>query len=109
MHMAAFLFPRKTSNRRSDAALQLKGHARKVINAHDETVVSVSVSERERDCGDPGCGGARTIVLIMHPRRPTEAVKIDKPPEQITRTELSDALAPLAAQTGLPEPSSKPK
>jgi hypothetical protein len=39
----------------------------------------------------------------------TEAVKIDKPLEQITRTELSDALAPLAAQTGLPEPSSKPK
>jgi hypothetical protein len=45
----------------------------------------------------------------MHPRRPTEAVKIDKPLKQITRTELSDALAPLAAQTGLPEPSSKPK
>jgi hypothetical protein len=105
MHMAAFFFPRKTSNRRRDAALQLKEHARTVINADDETVVSVS----ERDCGDPGCGGARTIVLIMHPRRPTEAVKIDKPLEQITRTELSDALAPLAAQTGLPEPPSKPK
>src|ERR1700730_9346 len=103
--MAAFFFPRKISNRRSDAALQLKEHARTVINADDETVVSVS----ERDCGDPGCGGARTIVLIMHPRRPTEAVKIDKPLEQITRTELSDALAPLAVQSGLPEPSSKPK
>jgi hypothetical protein len=105
MHMAAFFFPRKTSTRRSNAALQLKEHARTVINADDDTVVSVS----ERDCGDPGCGGARTIVLIMHPRRPTEAVKIDKPLEQISRTELSDALAPLAAQTGLQEPSSKPK
>jgi hypothetical protein len=103
--MDAFFFPRKTSNRRRDAALRLKEHARTVINADDETVVSVS----ERDCGDPGCGGARTIVLIMHPRRPTEAVKIDKPLEQITQTELSDALAPLAAQTGLPEPPSKPK
>jgi hypothetical protein len=105
MHMAAFFFPRKTSNRRSDAALELKAHARTAINAGDETVVSVS----ERDCGDPGCGGARTIVLIMHPGRPTEAVKIDKPLEQITQTELCDALAPLAAQTGLPEPPSKPK
>ena len=105
MHMAAFFFPRKISNRRSDAALQLKEHTLTVINADEETIVTIS----ERDCGDPGCGGARTIVLIMHPRRPTEAVKIDKPPEQITRTELSDALAPLAAQTGLPEPSSKPK
>jgi hypothetical protein len=105
MHMAAFFFPRKISNRRKDAALQLKEHALTVINADDETVVSVS----ERDCGDPGCGGVQTIVLVMHPRRPTEAVKIDKPLEQITQTELSDALAPLAAQTGLPEPSSKPK
>jgi hypothetical protein len=105
MHMAAFFFPRKTSNRRSDAALELKAHARTAINAGDETVVSVS----ERDCGDPGCGGARTIVLIMNPGRPTVAVKIDKPLEQITQTELCDALAPLTAQTGLPEPPSKPK
>jgi hypothetical protein len=105
MHMAAFFFTRKISNRRRDAALQLKEHALTVINADDETVVSVS----ERDCGDPGCGGVQTILLVMHPRRPTEAVKIDKPLEQITQTELSDALAPLAAQTGLPKPSSKPK
>ena len=83
---------------------ELKEHARTAINADDETIVTVS----ERDCGDPVCGGARTIVLIMHPRRPTEAVTIDKPLEQITRTDLSDALAPLAAQTGLPQPSSKP-
>src|ERR1700730_12387954 len=100
--MAAFFFPRKISNRRSDAALQLKEHARTVINADDETAVSVS----ERDCGDPRSVGRRTIVLIMHPRRPTEAVKIDKPLEQITRTELSDA---LAAQTSLPAASSEQK
>jgi hypothetical protein len=105
MHMAAFFFPRKTSNRRRDAALQLKEHARTVINADDETVVSVS----ERDCGDPGCGGVQTIVLVMHPRRPTEAVKIDKPLEQVTQSDISDALVPLAAQTGLPEPPSKSK
>ena len=105
MRMVLLFFPRKISNRQSDAALELKAHARTAINADDETVVSVS----ESDCSDPSCGGARTIVLIMHPRRPTEAVKIDKPLEQITRTELSDALAPLAAQTGLPDPSSKPK
>ena len=103
--MAAFFFPRKTSNRRSDAALELKEHARTVINADDDTVVSVS----ERDCGDPGCGGVQTIVLVMHPRRPTEAVKIDKPLEQVTQSDISDALAPLVAQTGLSELPSKPK
>jgi hypothetical protein len=103
--VAAFFFPRKTSSHRRNAALELKEHARRAIDADDETVVSVS----ERDCGDPGCGGARTILLIMHPRWPTKAVKIDKPLERITQTDLFDALAPLAAQTGLPGPPSKPK
>src|SRR5260221_12549201 len=97
MHLVVFFLQRKTWNRRSNAVLELKEHARKAINADDETVVSFS----ERDCGDPGCGGGRTIVLIMHPRRPTEAVKIDKPLEQITQTDLSDARAPLASKTRL--------
>ena len=94
--MAVLFFPRKTSNHRWNAVLKLKEHARKATNADDETVVAIS----ERDCGDPGSGGVRTIVLIMHPRRPTEAVGIGKPLEQITQTDLSDALAPLAARTG---------
>ena len=103
--MTAFFFRRKSSNRRRDAALELKLHALTVINADDETVVSVS----ERDCGDPGCGGARTIVLIMHPRRPTKAVKINKLLEQVTQSDLTDALAPLVVQIGLSELPPKPK
>jgi hypothetical protein len=98
--MAVLLFP-TTSNHRWNAALKLKEHARTATNADDETIVTIS----ERDYGDPGCGGGRTIVLIMHPRRPTEAFGIDKPIEQITQTDLSDALAPLAARTGLSEAS----
>src|ERR1700722_18807273 len=94
--MALLFFPRKRSNNRWNAVLELKEHARTAINADDETIVTIS----ERDGGDPGCGGARTIVLIMHPRRPTAAVGIGKPLEQITQTDLSDALAPLAARTG---------
>jgi hypothetical protein len=105
MHMTAFFFRRKSSNRRRDAALELKLHALTVINADDDTVVSIS----ERDCGDPGCGGARTFVLVMHPRRPTEAVKIDKPLEQVTQSDLTDALAPLVVQIGLSELPPKPK
>jgi hypothetical protein len=93
--MTVILFPRKTSNHQWNAARKLKEHARTAINADEETIVTVS----ESDCGDPLCG-ARTIVLIMHPRRPTEAVKIDKPLEQVTQADLSDALAPLAAQSG---------
>ena len=96
MEMAVLFFP-KAPNHRWNAVLQLREHARTAINADDETIVTLS----ERDGGDPGCGGARTIVLIMHPRRPTEAVGIGKALEQITQTDLSDALAPLAARTGL--------
>ena len=103
--MTVLFFPRKTSNHRWNAVRKLKEQARTAINADDETIVTIS----ERDCGDPGCGGVRTIVLIMHPTRPTEAVKIDKPLEQITQTDLSEALVLLAAQTDLPEPPSKPK
>ena len=84
---------------------KLKEHTRTAINADDETIVTIS----ERDCGDPGCGGARTIVLIMHPTRPAEAVGIDKPLDQITRADLSNALAPLAAQGGLSDPLTKRK
>jgi hypothetical protein len=105
MRMTPFFFRRKTSNRRTDAARELKVHARTAINADDDTVVTIS----ERDCGDPGCGGARTIVLVMHPRRPTEAVKINKPLEQVTQSDISDALAPLVAQTALSELPPKPK
>jgi len=91
MSMAAFFFPRKTSNRRRDAAaLELKVQVRTVINADD-------------------CGGARTTVLIMHPRRTTDAVEIDKPLEQITQSDLTDALAPFVAQTGWSELHPQPK
>jgi hypothetical protein len=105
MRMVPFFIPRKTLNRPTNAALELKAHARTVLNADDETVVSVS----ERDCRDPGCRGAETIVLVLHPRRAAKAVKIEKPLEQISLSDLSDALAPLVAQTGLSEPPPPPR
>jgi hypothetical protein len=100
--VAVLFFPKKP-NHQWKAVLELKEHARTAIKADDQTIVCIS----ERDCSDPGCGGARTIVLIIHPTRPAEAVGIDKPLEQITQADLSDALAPLAVQTRLPEPLSR--
>jgi hypothetical protein len=94
--MTVIFFPRKTSNLQWNVVRKLREHARTAINADDETIVTIS----ERDCGDPLCGGARTIVLIMHPRRPPAAVKIDKPLEQITQKDLYTALRPSAARTG---------
>jgi hypothetical protein len=91
----ALLFRQAASDRQKGA--RLEAHARTVIGADDDTAVSVS----EHDCGEPGCCGA-TIVLVMRPKRPTAAVKIGKPLEQVTQTDLSDALAPFVEHAGLP-------
>jgi hypothetical protein len=95
------------AQRRRDAALALMLHARNILGTDNETVVSV----REHDCGDPDCGPARTVVLILRPDRPTEAVKIDKPIERVTKTDLSAALVPVAdrlATSNFPRPASSP-
>jgi len=101
--MAPF-FKRTTPNRRTGTATELMAHARTVVGADDDTAVSVN----EHDCDEPGCCGARTIVLVMRPKRPTEAVRIDKPLEQVTQADLSEALAPLIARAdpsaAVPEP-----
>jgi len=83
----------KRTNASSSTASDLSERARAALNADDDTAVSVT----EHACADPECCGARTIVMIMRPRRRTEAVKIDKPIEQVTPADLSDALAPFVA------------
>jgi hypothetical protein len=87
------LFSRRgvAGERGRNAALELMQQARAILNIDDDTVISV----REHDCGDPGCGSARTVVLVLRPDRPTEAVKIDKSIERVTKSDLSAALAPL--------------
>jgi hypothetical protein len=63
--------------------------ARAILRADDEIVVSVSEH-------DSSCCGARTVVLVMRPDQPTEAVTIDKPIDRVTQADLSTVLAPLA-------------
>ena len=65
--------------------------ARAILGADDETVVSVS----EHDCRESACCGARTVILVMRPDQPTDAVKLDKPLESVTEADLSNALAAL--------------
>ena len=89
----ALLFQKKSPDLHADATAKLVAHARTVIGADDDTAVSLNA----HDCGDPACRSA-TIVLVMRPKRRTEGVKIDKPVEQVTEVDLSDALAPLAAR-----------
>jgi hypothetical protein len=95
--MAPFFRNRMASERRRGAALDLTVRARGILNVDDDAVVSVS----EHDCGDPECGGARTVILIMRPDQPTKAIKINKPMAAVTAADLSDALAPLACASNL--------
>jgi hypothetical protein len=83
---------RTASARRKEAAFDLIIEARAILGADDHTVVSVS----EHACGDPGCCGAQTVILLMRPQQATEAVRIDKPIDAVTRADLAAALASAA-------------
>ena len=88
--MALSFRNRAASPRR--AALELTMRARAILKADNDTVVSVS----EHSCGDPECG-SQTVILVMRPRQPTEAIKIGKPLEAVTSIDLCNALAASAA------------
>lgn len=86
-------FKRKELSGRADAALELTRQARAILEVDDEVAVSVS----EHDCGEAGCCGLQTVVLVLRPGHSTKAIKIGKPIESVTRDDLSEALAPSAA------------
>jgi hypothetical protein len=99
----ALTFRRRRSNEQANAALELTLLARTILDVNDDTVVSIG----EHDCGDPGCCGTRTVVLVLRAGRPTKAIEIEKPIKSVTRGDLSDALAPLAALACAPKAPSR--
>ncbi|MCB4771779.1 hypothetical protein LGR54_24510 [Ancylobacter sp. Lp-2] len=72
-----------------DAARELAAKARQMLAADDDTTISIS----EIACGDPACGGAETVILIMRPGRRTEAAKILRPLAEVVDDDLTEALA----------------
>jgi hypothetical protein len=96
--MALFFNNRMASARRKDAALELMTRARTILCVGDDAVVSVS----EHACGEARCRGTRTVILVMRPDQPTEAIKIDKALEAVTQADLFDALAPSAGGVNVP-------
>lgn len=96
--MARLFFRRgRDAEAAPDAARELASRARALLGVGEETTVSIT----EIACGDPECGGAETVVLVMRPGRRTEAAKLLKPLASVTEDELAAALAPLVegAQT----------
>jgi hypothetical protein len=68
---------------------RLKALARTLVGAGEEVAFSVN----EIACLDPSCPGTETVLLIMEPGRRTRAVKVMKSLEDVTETDLREALS----------------
>ncbi|GGF74041.1 hypothetical protein GCM10007301_37320 [Azorhizobium oxalatiphilum] len=75
-----------------DATRALADMTRRLLALEEEATVSVS----EIACGDPACGGAETVVLVMRPGHPTQAAKVLMPVARVTEEDLLAALQPLS-------------
>ncbi|MFG1300181.1 hypothetical protein V5F49_10350 [Xanthobacter sp. V3C-3] len=91
--MRLFMRRRGEAGPERDAARVLADLVRDTLALDADATVSVS----EISCGDPACGGAETVVLVMRPGRRTEAAKVLMPMAQVTPEALVAALAPLGA------------
>jgi len=83
---------RRADPERADASRRVAAWARAALALEDEATVTVS----EIACGDPACGGAETVVLVMRPGRRTAAAKVKMPLSRVTEDVLREALAELA-------------
>ncbi|MCS0493537.1 hypothetical protein [Ancylobacter mangrovi] len=90
--MARLFFRRgQSAEAAPDAARELAARARALLGVDEETTISIT----EIACGDPACGGAETVVLVMRPGRRTEAAKLFKPLSEVHDDDLREALQPL--------------
>ena len=76
-----------------DAARDVADKVRRLLDLDEEASVSVT----EIACGDPACGGAETVILVMRAGQRTQAAKLLKPLSTVTEEEIVDALVPLRA------------
>ena len=75
----------------SDASRRLTDLTRAVLALGADDVVSIS----EIACGEPACGGAETVVLVMRAGRRSATATIKTPMAQVTDDALREALAGL--------------
>lgn len=52
----------------------------------------VLVKVNEIVCADPACPGMETVILVMAPRRPTQAFKVARPLAEVTQADVAAAL-----------------
>lgn len=81
----ALLFRRNREDpERADASRRLSALVRDILALGEDDAVTVS----EIACGDPACGGAETVVLVMRVGRKTEAVKLMMPMASVAEEDL---------------------
>ncbi|PZQ15941.1 MAG: hypothetical protein DI565_08985 [Ancylobacter novellus] len=86
----ALLFRRSSQDpARGDASRRVAALVRDVLALGEDDAVTVS----EIACGDPACGGAETVVLLMRVGRKTEAVKLLKPMAAVTEDDVRRELS----------------
>ncbi|WP_188408516.1 hypothetical protein [Agaricicola taiwanensis] len=83
--------------RRDEAAEQARAHVSALVRQHLSLGEHDAVTVSEIACGDPGCGGAETVVLILRAGRRTEAVKVKKALFLATDEEILLALETIQA------------
>lgn len=66
---------RAKASGRAELSRTLAVLVRRTLALGDEVLLTIS----ELDCGDPACGGAETVVLVMRPGEKTTAFKILMP------------------------------
>ena len=83
----ALLFRRRYEDPgRADASARVAALLRESLGLGEDDAVTVS----EIACGDPACGGAETVALVMRFGRRTEAVKFMKPMANVTDADVRE-------------------
>lgn len=87
--MALFFRSRADEPGRAEASRKVSELVREILRLGENDAVTVS----EIACGDPACGGAETVVLLMREGMKTEAVKFMKPMAQVTEEDVREKFA----------------
>jgi len=74
---------------RAELSRSASALVRQTLGFPEEVLLTIS----EIDCGDPACGGAETVVLVMRPGEKTTAFKIRMPMAAVAAQDIATAWA----------------
>ena len=86
--MAPFPNPFRKKPESNPARDAIRGWAEASLGTDPALTLTIS----EIDCGDPACPGLETILLVMREGEATQAVKIRKPMDEITESDVREAV-----------------